>query len=405
MKELFKAFLAGVVFVVFVSQGLGQNSLTNGVVAYWGMDSTNNGIVPDLVNGFDLKPYGASGVTNFNGSNIQLIINGGPHFGSADWFVHGTNALSFNSIQGTLLGYISPGFPSLLPPTLLTNYTISFWVKGSNTGGNAGARVLGIGDSTGGNGLWDFSFDPNGTMQADHFVRQSASFADGVQYGNFNPNGQHSLTTNIPFADGQWHNIIITHQVVTNVNPVVLQTNVTPMAGKITLNWTATPLDGQFPNWTNQVDTNQNYVVQKSTDLSDPASWMTIGQLASTGNGTSISFTDNDATNASAFYRVIKPRTRYAIQTIYMDVTNVDCTMSMEPVLNNPPSANFLAPYGVWHQNTFAFGGYLRGSPGGFSTVQIGEAAIWDRVLDTNEMATFRLYGFWQIQVEPGTIH
>jgi len=406
MKHPNKSYLSAVVmtvflamFAVFIPQSKALTSLTNGIVAYWPMDQISSGVLtPDLgPNGFDLKPYFSSSTaatTNFNGSNVtQVGAGNGPHSGFPN-AQNGTNCFALNLNQKTTLGYISSGYPGLMPPTVLTNYTISFWVQGTNITANEGNRVLGVGDTTGGNGLWDMSFDPGGTAEYDHFRRQGNSFAGGVQYGNFS-GGQHQVGTNALFADTTWHNITIVHQVITNMTlPVVAPTNIAPVAGAVTLSWSSIALDAQFPNWTNQVDTNQNYLVQRSTDISSPANWVTIGTVVSLGTPGPTTFTDNSPPYPNAFYRVIQPRVRYATQTLYMDVSNVDNNFQTEPV---PNGANFLAPYGAWHQNAFAFGGIIRGSPTGWSTVNVGDAAIWSRALSLAEITAYRNDGITNI--------
>jgi hypothetical protein len=384
-----------VAFMAFIPLSRAVTSLTNSLVAYWPMDQISGGVLtPDLgPNGFDLKPYfnvNIASPTNFNGTNI-IQAGFGPHPAGNQ---NGTNSLIFSRPQTTLLGYISSGYPGLMPPPLLKNFTLSFWVLATNipnvnsfTNSPNYGRVFCAGDTTGGNGLWDVGFDQNGSAQLAHIERQSPSFAGGIQYGNFTAGGNVSLATNAPFADNTWHIITVVHQVFTNETaPVIGPMNVAPVNKKATLSWNSIALDNQFPNWTNQVDTNQNYLVQKTTSLS-PASWTTIGTVGTLGNPGPTSFTDNHATNANAYYRVIQPRMRYAQQVIYLDANKADMTMGTEPFLSS--ATNFTAPYGAWHLNAFSFGGILRAQPTSWTTVQVGEAALWSRVLSLGEIAAF----------------
>ena len=393
-REFYLFLLA--IFLTLVPQAKALTSLTNGLVAYWPMDQIDSGaLTPDLgPNGFDLRPYFNQNIaapTNFNGTNI-IQAGFGPHEPGSQ---NGTNSLIFSRPQETLLGYISSGYPGLMPPPLLTNYTICFWVLASNIpnvnyfpGNPNYGRVFCAGDTTGGNGLWDLGFDENGSDEIFHLIRQSASFVDGVQYGNFTPNSTGTLATNAPFADDTWHFITVVHQVITNESvPIIAPISISPVNGNATLYWSSIALDDQFPNWTNQVDTNQNYLVQKSTDLSNPANWVTIGTGPTLGAPGPTSFTDTHATAASAYYRVVQPRVRYAQQTLYLDANRVDMTMGTEPRASS--ARDFYAPYGAWHLNAFAFGGILRAQPTGWTTMQVGEAALWGRALSLSEIIAF----------------
>jgi hypothetical protein len=416
MKTTRKVYLSAVAatvfwaaFAVFTPQSKALNSLTNGLVAYWPMDSILSGVLtPDLgPNAFDLLPYkSASGPTSF-GTNIVVAVGAGPHTGAGAQ--NGTNALSFTAANGTLLAYInsspfpiSPGPNGTLPPQINANYTISFWVKAASGAPNTANRIYGDCDMTGGNGFWDIANDPGGTAQIDHFVRQSTTTNNGVGYGNFS-GGTHTVTTNAPIFDNTWHNLTIVHQVITNMfRPVIDPTQFlpsgidptthTPYGGQVAFYWTSVALDNQSPNWQNQVNTNQNYLVQEATNIDGP--WTTIATVTSVGggvygDGTQTSYFDSNATNyPNAFYRVVQPEYRVAVQTIYMDSTQVDQTMGSEPLVNG--GANFLAPYGPWHINSTSFGGYIRGSgPGGFTTALISDAAVWDRALSANEISNY----------------
>jgi hypothetical protein len=361
------------------------SSLTNGLVAYWPMDQIIGGAVtPDLgPNSFDLKPYfGGNNAmpTNFNGTNIQLVQG-----------VH-SNAMSFNAGQQTMLAYISGGYPGLMPPILMTNFTISFWVKADlGSAGSSRTRVFSCADTNipgvGGDTLWDVEIDPANGSQVTHFVRQAPTLSDGVQYGDFNSSGQTTTCSNATVFDSHWHNITIVQQTVTNRDaPVLSATNLIPVAGSVTVSWNSATLDSltNALNAPSQVDTNQNYLVQKAVDPS--GSWTTIATVGSNGNGTSQFFTDVNATNSAAFYRVIKPAIRLLKQTVYVDVTNV-----LGPDWFGQPMANGAAYRlnGPFHANAISFGGIMRFAPTGWSTCLIDDAAIWNRALTTDEINAY----------------
>src|SRR5690349_4154971 len=144
--------------LAFIPQAHALDSLTNGVVAYWPMDTIDGGVItPDKgPNAFDLQAYKANAVVAFNGVNITQAVNGGPH-ANVNGQQNGTNALVCLIAQATILGYIAPvtsaaDLPNLsLPPLNLPNFTLSFWVKAANGGGNNGNRIFGIAETPLGN--------------------------------------------------------------------------------------------------------------------------------------------------------------------------------------------------------------------------------------------------------------
>jgi hypothetical protein len=379
MKIPMKTRISAVVMTVilsalFVPQSKAVDSLTNGLVDYWPMTEIDSGVLtPDVAGGNDLLPHTAvNGSVSFATAGITLVPN-----------ARGTNsAFSFNAANKSVLAYISSGYPGTIPPELMTNWTFSFWVEGS-AAGQAGNRAWASCDTAGANTFYDLAFDPGGTMQIDHFVRQDGSTL-GSPYGTFNANGAHVVTTNAPIWDGTWHNVTIEHQTITNMTPAVLYTNVTPLGGQVTLTWNSVPLDSltNAADAPAQVDTNQNYLIQKSTDL---INWTTIATVASTAS-VGQQYTDVNATQANAFYRVIKPRIRLGIDTLIIDGTKMDHGFQSQPQVNG--AAYY--PNGVYHANTFAFGGYLRGAGlGAETTIEVSGAAVWNRVLSSNDLAAF----------------
>jgi len=77
------AILAAVIVTLaaFVPQTRALDSLTNGVVAYWPMDTIDGGVIASDKgpNAFDLQPYNSKVPVAFNGANVTLSVGGGPH--------------------------------------------------------------------------------------------------------------------------------------------------------------------------------------------------------------------------------------------------------------------------------------------------------------------------------------
>jgi len=84
--------------------------LTNGVVAYWPLDSINGVKTPDFVSAYDMT------VNNMSGANVV----------PGKW----GNALSFTAANSQYARYIRNSGDAL-PAYLLTNFTVSVWVRGS----------------------------------------------------------------------------------------------------------------------------------------------------------------------------------------------------------------------------------------------------------------------------------
>src|SRR5262245_42805786 len=99
-----------VTLAAFIPQAHALDSLTNGVVAYWPMDSIDGNVISSDKgpNGFDLQPHFNKVPVAFNGANVTLTIGGGPHT-NINGTQNGTNCLvTHGAAQNTTLGYIAP---------------------------------------------------------------------------------------------------------------------------------------------------------------------------------------------------------------------------------------------------------------------------------------------------------
>src|SRR5262245_9105152 len=183
--------VATVTLAAFVPQSRALDSLTNGVVAYWPMDQITC-VTPDLgPNGFDLRAYNNAVPVAFNGANITLTVGGGPHT-NINGKQNGTNCLVTSIGQATMLGYIAPVTSPTqvlslsLPPLNLPNWTISFWMKATNTGGNVGNRFFAISErpiGNQGNLLWDLTCNNGGDAnQLAHFRRHISQTLNGIMF-------------------------------------------------------------------------------------------------------------------------------------------------------------------------------------------------------------------------------
>lgn len=410
------SLLAGT--AVFVTQLKAQTTLTNGLVAYWPMDTISSSVItPDLgTNSFDLKPYSGNAVKTFNGANITLINNVGPHFGLPN-AQNGTNALATHSSQSTLLAFVyNPSSVGdmctnmQLPQLNLPNWTMSFWVRAGQGGANSSpstGRFWACSDTYNGNPLntfWDFDGDPSDPTQIQHFTRQNTSaggLKSGFQFADDNPGGDASHTTNVLIWDTNWHNVTITCQTTTNGGLLIPGIDPTqfgsPTNGSVLIAYTNLgPLDSIFPNWTNEVNTNQTYHVEVATNMTGP--WTSLSQFAGTGTGGSGTFTDSSPTNQNAFYRIQMPGVRLKQYTLYVD-HNVILNSSGAPWASTPKGngATFRTN-GYMYYNTFEFGGFFRAAgEGGFVDSLFSDAAVWSRVLSSNEISGYIVNGITNI--------
>ncbi len=123
------------------------DSLTNGLISYWDLQSTNaNVYAPDPVHGYNLLPLqngGNSGVS-FATSGIALVTNARTNGAGVV-----RNALLFAN-GGAMLGFKSPlnsaDLPTaLLPPTQFSNWTFSIFFKTTATNQGGGDRIMSFG--------------------------------------------------------------------------------------------------------------------------------------------------------------------------------------------------------------------------------------------------------------------
>jgi hypothetical protein len=372
-------------------QGYAQDPLNNGLVAYWPLDSDNGGVLaPDLPGGRDLKVYigGNNTLTNFNANTITFV----PGVRS--------NAASMVKARQCQLGYFAVDGADLLPPVRLTNWTMSFWVKTDPALHAVGDRIASICHHQGPNTLWDIAYEDgsiSSPARIDHFMRQQAT----ADYFDGNGSGAHTKGTDNAVAfDNTWHNITIVSKMITNLNqPVIDSTNFTVAPGTATIIWNSETLDSNTNNAPKQVNTNQNYLVQKADGITGP--WTTIAQVGSGGSAPTATqtYTDNEATNANAFYRVVKPALRHVDEILYVDRTNRCLRISdnYSDLMPGFPLAfgNAYGLNGRYNATTLGLGGLLRaaGGSGRWSTCLIDDVAVWNRPLSDSEIALYIQYG------------
>jgi hypothetical protein len=323
-------------------------------------------------------------LTNFNANTITFVPG-----------VRG-NAASLLKARSCLLGYFSLDGADLLPPVRMTNWTMSFWVKTDPALHAAGDRIASICNHLGANTLWDIAYEDGAISSPaiiDHFMRQQAT----GDYFDGNGNGAHTRgTQNAVAFDGTWHNITIVSKMVTNLNqPVIDSTNFTVAPGTVTIVWNSETLDSNTNNAPYQVNTNQNYLVQRADVVTGP--WTTLAQVGSGGSAPTATqtYTDNEATNANAFYRVVKPALRHVDEIVYVDRTN--------RCLRNSDNFNDLMPGvpvafggaygrgGRYNATTLGFGGLFRAAGGTarWSTCLLDDVAVWNRALSDAEIAQY----------------
>lgn len=414
-----------ITLVVFVPQSKALPTLTNGLVAYWPMDTINSGaLTPDLgPNGFDLYPYNNKNIVAFNGANITQALNAGPHAGITG-AQNGTNALSLLDSQSTELGYIAPVTTASqltnlsLPPLNQPNWTLSFWVKADGVS-DAGQRIFAMCESPLGNGpntFWDIAKGggsgdtPTSPSGIDHFHRQVGQTINGIFFLDDNSGGDHTGSTNVTF-DGHWHNLTIVARTITNVPGTAPYIDPTqfgnPANGYVDVAWTSVALDPN--NAAHDPNTNQNYQLLRATNPAGP--WTSISTQGSAGNGSSgaqiyANFTDTP-TNMATFYRVVMPAFIVQSRILYVDgaplpmVTggNIDPNMPAGSMPSKPEINGALyRTNGYQFADTFTFGGYLRAAgEGGYTTAQFSDVAVWNRALSVNEIQAFMQDGITNV--------
>ncbi len=412
--------------VAFVPLSKALDSLTTGVAAYWPMDIINGGVLtPDQgPNGFDIQPYASKAVVAFNGANVVVGAFNGPH-ANINGRQNGTNALTTSTTQATTIGYIAPVTQVsqltnlLVPPLNQPNWTISFWLKAAVSGANTGNRMFAIAEVPLGNGpnlLWDLTQANNDSdaTQLGHFRRQAASVISGIQFLDDNGSGDQvdTVASGSPLLnvfDNNWHNITLIAQTITNVTgPIIDPTQFgSPTNGNVMIAWNSVALDSLAANATNQVDTNQNYLVQVATNVLGP--WTTISQQGSSGNGSVSTFTDNNPTNVNAFYRVVKPQLRVQTRFLYVDGQpvpvqqgdSIDALLGTGAIQDHPAKTG--ASYrqnGYFFADAMMFGGFVRAAgEGGFVNASYSDAAVWNRALSTNDLAFYMRDGITNASV------
>lgn len=112
-------------FIVFISEMRARGSLTNGLVAYWPMNTVAGSVTPDVVSGYDMT------LQNMTETNLVAGRLGA------------SNCFSFYTAQQTLLRYVAnPG--DALPINKNPSFTLNIWVNvNASTGAVADTRVFG----------------------------------------------------------------------------------------------------------------------------------------------------------------------------------------------------------------------------------------------------------------------
>jgi hypothetical protein len=153
---------------------LGGLDLTNGIIAYWPLDSIAGVKTPDLVSAYDLT------VNNMGSTNVV----------SGKW----GNALSFDKTLSQYARRIhGPG--DALPAYSRSNFTVSFWAKAPIETG--GGWVFAESSTLGNNPAFAMGLFNNSNPGLDGFVRSDAG----------QPAGDHRISAT-PVWDDTWHNII-----------------------------------------------------------------------------------------------------------------------------------------------------------------------------------------------------
>jgi len=179
-----------------VREAAGQ-SLADGLVSYWPLDTVVGDKTPDLVSAYDLSPYFSGSHTLTNGSAIVLV----PGIRS--------NAVSFVNANQVLLGYIAQPTDDL-PINKHAAMTVSLWVNGAAN--QTDRRVFSEANVNGNNPLFNIGTHNTGASgQADLFFRQQPTQAEiDMGFGNFG-GGTHLYSGATAF-DNTWHHIVLVQQ-------------------------------------------------------------------------------------------------------------------------------------------------------------------------------------------------
>ena len=164
-------------------------NITNGLVAYWPLDTIIGTKTPDLVSGYDLTVVNMTAAGN--------IVPG-------KW----GKAFSFTNATHTLLQRVdNPGDD--LPIYNKPSFTVSLWVNGDPN--QTDRRVYAEGSTGNNNPLFNLGTDHYGTSASlDSFIRSDSGT---VGPGTKNDASGHYLTVAAAFDD-TWHNIVYVQRAV-----------------------------------------------------------------------------------------------------------------------------------------------------------------------------------------------
>lgn len=153
----------------------GSPDLTNGLVAYWPLDSIAGVKTPDLVSAYDMT------VNNMGSSNVV----------AGKW----GNALAFNKTFSQYARRIHNSGDAL-PAYSRTNFTVSLWVKAPIATGGGWAFTESRSDGNN-NTAFCMGLFNNINQGLDAFVRSDAG----------QPAGDHRISVT-PVWDDSWHNVV-----------------------------------------------------------------------------------------------------------------------------------------------------------------------------------------------------
>jgi Concanavalin A-like lectin/glucanases superfamily len=158
-------------------------NITNGLVAYWPLDTIIGTKTPDLVSGYDMTVVNMTAAAN--------VVPG-------KW----GNAFSFTNATHTILQRVdNPGED--LPLYNKSYFTISMWVNGDPN--QTDRRVWSEGSTANNNPLFNLGTTHNGVGGGvDSYIRTDTG---AVAAGTTPPGGNHYLSASNAFDD-TWHNIV-----------------------------------------------------------------------------------------------------------------------------------------------------------------------------------------------------
>lgn len=218
-RTLFRA-LIGALALAGLNAAAATTSITNGLVAYWPLDTIVGTKTPDLVSGYDLTVVNMTATGN--------IVPG--KWGNAFAFTNGTHTI--------LQRLDNPGED--LPIYNKPSFTVSLWVNGDPN--QTDRRVYSEGATGNNNPLFNLGTDHYGTSSSlDSFIRNNSGT---VGPGTRNDSSGHYLTGAAVFDD-TWHNIVYAQSVANGTTNAALyvdgalDTTVPYPVGPLTLNTTS----------------------------------------------------------------------------------------------------------------------------------------------------------------------